>query len=151
MFAITKLLASGLAGDASRALLECVVAYVHMWRCGARPGAAMRPQLADARQNSRIIILVRPPAHTPSNACLISRSGFSLSSLLAAPVLGAARRLSNFPQQHVIALAELKALLAAKDSGLQLIDVREPAEYAQGFIPTAINIPGASLPCTGRP
>ncbi|KAF2136785.1 uncharacterized protein K452DRAFT_216099, partial [Aplosporella prunicola CBS 121167] len=40
----------------------------------------------------------------------------------------------------------IKSLIEAPTHDALLIDVREPAEYAAGFIPTAINIPIASQP-----
>ncbi len=42
----------------------------------------------------------------------------------------------------VILIDELKQLIAKKpNSDLELFDVREPHEYAAGFIPTAVNVP----------
>lgn len=44
------------------------------------------------------------------------------------------------------ALTKIKELKTLKEQGdLVIIDVREPAEYASGHIPTAINIPLRSL------
>jgi ABC-type nickel/cobalt efflux system permease component RcnA len=45
----------------------------------------------------------------------------------------------------IVMIDELKALIAEKPKGtLELFDVREPYEYAGGFIPTATNLPCSS-------
>lgn len=41
---------------------------------------------------------------------------------------------------------DVKKLVEAHDPNVVIVDVREPAEYAEGHIPTAINIPFKSSP-----
>jgi 3-mercaptopyruvate sulfurtransferase SseA len=50
------------------------------------------------------------------------------------------RWLSKAAENPFIAYTELKKLLQEK-ANIHVIDVREPHEYSQGAIPTAVNIP----------
>ncbi len=62
-------------------------------------------------------------------------------SLLRSSVRVGVRYLGNASDKDV-SIEELKKLIAQKPGGsLELFDVREPHEYADGFIPTAVNVP----------
>ncbi|KAI4733774.1 hypothetical protein E4T50_15672 [Aureobasidium sp. EXF-12298] len=50
------------------------------------------------------------------------------------------------PNNKVWDFNSIKQLTESPDPSRVLIDVREPAEYAAGYIPTAINIPVGSAP-----
>ncbi|KAE9986197.1 hypothetical protein EG327_004447, partial [Venturia inaequalis] len=53
---------------------------------------------------------------------------------------------SNPPQTKLYNFEKIKTLIAHPSPTTLLIDVREPHEYAQGFIPTALNLPIQSQP-----
>jgi len=53
---------------------------------------------------------------------------------------------AGVPKSKVYEFDDVKKIVESPDEGVVLVDVREPAEYAAGFIPSAINIPISSQP-----
>lgn len=50
----------------------------------------------------------------------------------------------------IIPAVEFKAIMDARPGSFQLVDVREPGEYADGHIPGAINIPVTDFTAASR-
>ncbi|KAF2502513.1 Rhodanese-like protein, partial [Lophium mytilinum] len=53
---------------------------------------------------------------------------------------------SSVEKSKPYAFEDVKALIEKDDKDVVLIDVREPAEFAAGAIPTALNLPISSQP-----
>lgn len=80
-----------------------------------------------------------------------------LSSVVVRPALsavstwnfGSARRYSPITTDEpaqILDFSQVQELVAKKDDQVVFVDVREPSEYAEGHIPSAVNIPVKSSP-----
>jgi rhodanese-related sulfurtransferase len=67
-------------------------------------------------------------------------------------------RYDTFPKERSAGLEEPAALKALIDTGqtvesgdFRIVDVRPEGKYAEGHIPTAMNLPNGNLPTSGAP
>ncbi|CDO55001.1 hypothetical protein DV451_004688 [Geotrichum candidum] len=116
-----------------------------MFRSVFRP--ALFPAAAVAARNA----VVRSAAlHTlrPLSA-VVARPGLSAVQRPATWIFGSARRYSPITTDEpakILEFPQVEELVAKKPEDIVIVDVREPSEFAEGHIPSAINIPVKSSP-----
>jgi len=80
-------------------------------------------------------------------AALFASLAFAMSHGAAAQAFPASvgQLVANAKKQvKTVTMAEFRTLVEQRQTGL-LIDVREPAEYAAGYVPGAINVPRGTI------
>ncbi|CDR44289.1 CYFA0S14e01706g1_1 [Cyberlindnera fabianii] len=90
-----------------------------------------------------------PLRHTLTPALSTGRSSFSpyfLSVRAQSNDSKAPPKLSKESPPKPYSYEDIKALITNPDPNKLIVDVREPAEYKDGAIPTAVNIPYKSTP-----